>query len=222
MTCHTRPQRWPTDQALLSRVVDRAVDPHQDALAGHCRARTLVANARPIDLLVGSALFRDSFVHGGRGHVDLPRLRSVGYGVVGLTVATTWPNIGGSLSRWQFRSLGLPGPAVGSRMAIANWVVDWIERWCAESDSRLVVVRSARDVEVCLAENGPVGVLLGVQGGHVLEGDAGNVALLRERGISSAPAHVMDNDVVGSGTGRVAGGLSTLEARLLRKSRRTA
>ncbi len=158
---------------------------------------------------MGSALFRDSFVHGGRGHVDLPRLRSVGYGVVGLTVATTWPDVGGSLSRWHFRSLGLPGPAVGSRMAIANWVIDRIERWCAESDGQLVVVRSARDLEVCLAENGPVGVLLGVQGGHVLEGDAGNVARLRERGVRMfAPAHVMDNDVVGSGTGRVAGGLS--------------
>ena len=53
------------------------------------------------------------------------------------------------------------------------------------------------------------GILLGVQGGHVLDGDLRNVGRLRERGVRMfAPAHVMDNDVVGSGTGRAAGGLS--------------
>ena len=160
---------------------------------------------------MGSALFRDSFVAGGRGHVDLPRARSVGYGVVGLTVATTWPDMGGSLSRWHFRSLGLPPAAVGSRMAIANWVIDRVEAWCGESGGALVIVRTVGDLERCVAPDGPVGVLLGVQGGHVLEGDVGNIARLRARGVRMfAPAHVMDNDVVGSGTGRAAGGLSGL------------
>ena len=52
-------------------------------------------------------------------------------------------------------------------------------------------------------------MLLNVQGGHVLDGDAGNVARLRELGVRMvAPAHVMDNEVVGSGTGRRATGLS--------------
>ena len=72
-----------------------------------------------------------------------------------------------------------------------------------------MVVRTVGDLERCLAAGGPVGVLLGVQGGHVLEGDAGNIARLRARGVRMfAPAHVMDNDVVGSGTGRAASGLS--------------
>jgi membrane dipeptidase len=133
----------------------------------------------------------------------------VGYGVVGLTVATTWPDVAGSLSRWHFRALGLPASAVGSRMAIANWVIDRIERWCAESGGTLVVVRCVSDLERCLAPGGPVCVLLGVQGGHVLDGDPGNITHLRDRGVRMfAPAHVMDNDLVGSGTGRHAGGLS--------------
>ena len=158
---------------------------------------------------MGSALFRDSFVAGGRGHVDLPRLHSVGYGVVGLTVATSWPDVSGTLSRWHFRSLGLPASAVSSRMAIANWVIDRIERWSDESGEELVIVREVADLERCLAASGPVGVILGVQGGHVLEGDLCNIGQLRERGVRMfAPAHVMDNDVVGSGTGRSAAGLS--------------
>jgi membrane dipeptidase len=55
-----------------------------------------------------------------------------------------------------------------------------------------------------------------VQGGHVLDGDLRNVSRLRERGVRMfAPAHVMDNDTVGSGTGRAAGGLSGFGRELL-------
>jgi microsomal dipeptidase-like Zn-dependent dipeptidase len=160
--------------------------------------------------VVGSALFRDSFLSaGGRGHVDLPRLRAAGVNVVGLTVATAWPDLQGSLSRWHFRSQGLPSSAVGSNMAIAEWVIGRVERWCAESSGQLVIVQSAADLDLCLAEGGPLGVLLGVQGGHVLDGKIGNVARLRVRGVRMfAPAHVMDNALVGSSTGRRAGELT--------------
>ncbi len=129
--------------------------------------------------------------------------------VVGLTVATAWPDLRGSLSRWHFRSLGLPASAVGSNMAIAEWVIGRIQRWCAESAGGLVVVRSVADLEACLVEGGPVGVLIGMQGGHVLDGSLANVARLREVGVGMfAPAHVMDNSLVGSSTGRRAGGLT--------------
>ncbi|MEO6351083.1 MAG: hypothetical protein ABIP53_10585, partial [Candidatus Limnocylindrales bacterium] len=71
-----------------------------------------------VDLVVGSALFRASFVLStGRGHVDLPRLQRAAVRVVGLTVATAWPNLRGSLSGWHFRSLGIPPAALRSRMA---------------------------------------------------------------------------------------------------------
>jgi len=160
--------------------------------------------------VIGSALFRDSFVAGGSGgHVDLPRLRAVGVNVIGLTVATAWPDLRGTLSRWQFRSLGLPAAAVESHMAIAEWVIGQIHRWYAESAGGLAIVRSAADLEACLAEGGPVGVVIGVQGGHVLDGDIRNVARLRELDVRMfALAHVMDNELVGSSTGRSGGGLT--------------
>ncbi len=159
--------------------------------------------------MVGSALFRESFVPGGGGHVDLPRLRGAGVNVVGLTVATAWPDLKGSLSRWHFRSLGLPASAVGSNLAIAEWVIGRINGWCLESGGGLVVVRSLADLEACLVEGGPVGVLIGVQGGHVLDGSVANVARLRELGVRMfALAHVMDNALVGSSTGRSRGGLT--------------
>ena len=154
-------------------------------------------------------MFRDSFLRGGRGHVDLPRLERTGVRLVGLTVATTWPDLRGSLSRWHFRSLGLTARADGSPLAVAEWLIGRIHRWCAESDGRLVVVETRDDLAQCLTETGPVGVLIGVQGGHVLEGSLANVARLRERGVRMfAPAHVMDNAMVGSSTGRSGGGLT--------------
>lgn len=94
-------------------------------------------------------------------------------------------------------------------MAIAEWVIGRINGWCLESGGRLVVVRSLADLETCLVEGGPVGVLIGVQGGHVLDGSLANVARLRELGVRMfALAHVMDNALVGSSTGRSRGGLT--------------
>ena len=159
--------------------------------------------------MVGSALFRDSFVGGGRGHVDLPRLRAAGVRIVGLTVATAWPDLRGSLSRWHFRSLGLPSSALGSNMAIAEWLIARIHGWCSQSATGMVVVRSHADLQTCLADGGPLGVLIGVQGGHLLDGSLANIARLRELGVRMfAPAHVMDNALVGSSTGPLAGGLT--------------
>jgi microsomal dipeptidase-like Zn-dependent dipeptidase len=198
---------------VLSRVVDRAVN--RTALPGRLyssrEATALVQTSPIIDLLVGSALFRDTFVGGGgRGHVDLPRLRAIGVNVIGLTVATSWPDVRGSLSRWHFRSLGLPRQAAGSRMAIAEWVIGRIERWCEQSSGRLTIVRTAGDLDACLRNGGPVGVVLGVQGAHVLEGRVANIGRLRQRGVRLfAPAHVMDNDAVGSNTGGRRGALTS-------------
>ncbi len=160
--------------------------------------------------MVGSALFRESFVEGDAGgHVDLPRLQAAGVNLVGLTVATAWPDLRGSLSRRHFRSLGLPASAVGSNIAIAEWVIGRIHRWCSESTGGMVVVRSVADLEASLADGGPVGVLIGVQGGQVLDGSLGNFVRLRELGVRMfALAHVMDNDLVGSSTGRRGGRLT--------------
>lgn len=162
-----------------------------------------------VDLLAGSVLFRDSFVGGGRGHVDLPRLRAAGVNVIGLTIATRFPDLHGTLSNWHFRSLGAPAAVVRSNMALAEWLIGRIGRWCAASGGRLMVVRTRADLASCLTEGGSVGVVLSVQGGHVLDGDLRNVARLRVLGVRMlAPAHVMDNEVVGSSTGRMAGGLT--------------
>ena len=199
--------------ALLSRLVDRVVNrtAHPGPLPASARARAIHNEGPIVDLVVGSVLFRDSFVRGGGGHADLPRLKAPGFNLVGLTVATAWPDLRGSLSRWHFRSLGLAPAAIESPLAIAEWQIGRIHRWTTESDGQLLVVRSKADLETCLASGGPIGILIGVQGGQVIEDDPANIARLREAGVRMfAPAHVMDNTLVGSSTGRLAGGLSEI------------
>jgi membrane dipeptidase len=197
---------------ILSGLVDRAVNrtAHPGPLPSSERALGIHRRGPIVDLLVGSGLFRDAFVSGrARGHVDLARLRRAGVNVVGLTVATRFPDLRGTLSNWHFRSLGAPRSALASNMALAEWLISRIDGWCATSGGGLKVVRSVHDLEASLAPGGPVGVVLVVQGGHVLDGKVANVERLRNLGVRVlAPAHVMDNALVGSGTGRAASGLT--------------
>ncbi|HET7676543.1 MAG TPA: membrane dipeptidase [Candidatus Limnocylindrales bacterium] len=163
-----------------------------------------------VDLLVGTVLFRRSFMRRlGHGHVDLPRLREGGVDLIGLSIATRFPDLRGTLSAPHFRSLGMPRKALGSGMAIAEWLVQRIEGWAAASAGGLKVVRDAAGLEGRPRADGSVGAFIGVQGGHVLDGDARNVERLHALGVRMlAPAHVMDNELVGSGTGARAGGLT--------------
>jgi microsomal dipeptidase-like Zn-dependent dipeptidase len=94
-------------------------------------------------------------------------------------------------------------------MAMAQWLIGRIHGWADGSGGQALVVRSQADLERCLAPGGPFGILIGVQGGHVLERDLANIARLRAAGVRLfAPAHVMDNALVGSGTSRLAGELT--------------
>ncbi len=196
----------------ISSIVDRLLHGTARSAGPPASHEALDVHAREpvVDLVVGTALFRESFVRpAGRGHVDLPRLRAAGVNLVGLTVATRFPDLRGTLSRHHFRWLGAPPAALAGNMALAEWLISRIEGWCRESEGELRLVHDDSDLEACLADGGPVGVFIGIQGGHVLDADLANVERLRRRGVLMlAPAHVMDNDFVGSSTGRRRDGLS--------------
>ena len=181
------------------------------------RATEMHRRLSVVDLVVGTALFRASLLEpAGRGHVDLPRLQAAGLNVVGLTIATRFPDLRGTLSAHHFRSLGAPRSALNSNMAIAEWLITRIAGWCEASAGRLRLLLTRADLEACLRHEGPLGVFIGVQGGHTLEGQLVNVERLRRLGVRMlAPAHVMDNDFVGSGTGRQKRGLSGLGRELV-------
>lgn len=166
-----------------------------------------------IDLLVGSALFRRSFVTRQRGgHADLPRLLAGGVDLVGLSIATRHPDLRGTLSTSQFRALGFPMRRLRTNMQLVAAIARRIRRWEAESTGRLRLIGSAVGLDE-LATIGPgdgvVRAFLGVQGGHALDGDAANICRLHALGVRMlALSHVMDNGLVGSNTGVRRGGLT--------------
>jgi membrane dipeptidase len=191
------------DRLLHTTALSRAPAPSPEALALH--AATPV-----VDLVVGTALFRATMIEPARGgHVDLPRLRAGGVNVIGLTVATRFPDLRGTLSRFHFRSLGATRAALASNMALAEWLIERIHGWCAASAGGLRLLTGRADLQACLGRDGPIGVFVGVQGAHVLDGRLEGVERLRSLGVRMfAPAHVMDNRYVGSGTGHHRGGLT--------------
>ena len=203
-----------TPRSVISRTADRVL--HRTALPGpqpiSADAAALHGSVPVVDLLLGSAIMRPGFLARRRhGHADLPRLREGGVDLVGLSIATRHPNLRGTLSTPFFWSQGLPRSALGSDMAIAEALIDRIEGWAARSGGELRIVRGRGDLDQVGPGAGWLGAFLGVQGGHVLEGDVSNLARLYERGLRMlALAHVMDNALVGSNTGARRGGLTGL------------
>ncbi|MBA2488822.1 MAG: membrane dipeptidase [Chloroflexi bacterium] len=175
-------------------------------------ARELHARVPVVDLLVATPLFRAGFVQRRRhGHADLPRLIQGGVDLVGFSIATRHPDLRGTLSRPHFWSLGLSTRSLGSDMAIAGALIDRIEDWARRSRGRLRLLPASDDLDGVMSDrmSGVVSAFVGIQGGHVLEGQPANVAALAARGVRMfAPAHVMDNALVGSNTGRHSGGLT--------------
>jgi membrane dipeptidase len=169
-----------------------------------------------VDLVVGTVLFRRGLLASRSiGHVDLPRLVAAGVDLVGLTLATRFPNLRGTLSGPHFRSLGISADG-NANMPLASAFIERMGAWAADSDGRLELVGSGRDIRAIQAANSGSGsrvvrAFVGVQGGHVLDGDPANVERLAARGVRMlALAHVMDNELVGSSTGVAAGGLTGL------------
>jgi microsomal dipeptidase-like Zn-dependent dipeptidase len=203
-----------TPRSVISRTADRML--HRTALAGpqpvSAEAAALHASVPVVDLLLGSAIMRPRFLgRRRRGHADLPRLREGGVDLVGLSIATRHPDLRGTSSTPFFWSQGLPRSVLGSDMAIAQALIDRIEGWARGSGEALRIVRGREDLDLVGPASGWLGAFLGVQGGHVLEGDVSNLERLHERGVRMlALAHVMDNALVGSNTGAERGGLKGL------------
>ena len=96
------------------------------------------------------------------GHTDLPRLREGG--------------VGG-----QFWSVFVPAELPGSHARVQLEQLDLARRMIARYPDDLALCRTADDVEAAFAA-GRIGSLLGMEGGHVLEGSLGALRAFRELG----------------------------------------
>jgi microsomal dipeptidase-like Zn-dependent dipeptidase len=186
-------------------------------------ARALHDSALVADLHADSLLFRrDLTKRSSRGHVDLPRLREGGVGLQVLGVVTR-VYTGTNVDRTQASGLNLVRllGCVGLRRSCvtgpfgrleeqAGFLADNVAR-----DGRLVWLREAADLERLRRrrEGDPavLGVLLGVEGAHALEGVPENLERAFAHGVRMLGlAHFFDNAYTGSAHGVAKGGLTDL------------
>lgn len=97
-----------------------------------------------------------------RGHTDLPRLRAGGVGA-------------------QFWSVYVPAETGGGHARMQLEQLDLARRMIAQYPDDLAPCRTADEVESAFA-SGRIGSLLGMEGGHVLEGSLGALRAYRELG----------------------------------------
>jgi len=187
------------------------------------RARALHDSTLVADLHADSLLFRRDLTRRvSRGHVDLPRLREGGVGLQVLGVVTrvySGTNVDRTeasgldlvrlLGCLRFRRSCFTGP-FGRLEEQAGYLAGNVER-----DGRLVWLRERADLERLRAarasDPGTIGVLLGVEGAHALEGEPENLERAFALGVRMLGlAHFFDNPYTGSAHGVEQGGLSDL------------
>ncbi len=124
------------------------------------------------------------------GHTDLPRLRAGG--------------VGG-----QFWSVYVPGEGMASRALLQLEQLDLARRMIDRYPDDLEFCLTANDAERAMAA-GRIGSLLGMEGGHVLEGSLGALRAFSDLGARYLTlTHNTSNQIGDSATGeRVHGGLS--------------
>ncbi|MRG98085.1 dipeptidase [Polyangium spumosum] len=98
------------------------------------------------------------------GHVDVPRMKEGGMGA-------------------QF--FGLVSLPIGQRHGLARVIdeqIDALEGQISRAPHRIIKVRTAAEIEAARAR-GQVGALLGIEGGHALEGSLDKLAHFARRGV---------------------------------------
>jgi membrane dipeptidase len=192
-------------------------------------ARALHDSLWIADLHADSLLWgRDLLRAHRRGHVDLPRLIAGNVALQVFTVVSKVP-FGINFSANSARSDMITPLTVLQRWPVATWSslharaqfqASRLRRFADASNGRLVVVRSAQDVEDLAARRsrgeGVVAALLGAEGAQVLEGKVGNVDALFGAGFRlMGLTHFFDTDVAGSAHGVAKSGLTPLGRQVL-------
>ncbi|MBN7795034.1 membrane dipeptidase [Parahaliea mediterranea] len=204
-------------EARTNRVVDHApADISADARRLHA---SLVVGDWHADTLMWRP---DLLERADTGHVDIPRLRE---GNVALQMFTTVSKV--PMFRDHVSNNADTPDAMLLQALLQTWPLrawsDLTERTLLQGDrllavaaqapEALMVIRSQEDLKQLLARRAAgeavIGGLLGVEGGHALEGRIGSLDRLYERGFRMIGLqHFFDNALGGSLHGQTKGGLT--------------
>jgi microsomal dipeptidase-like Zn-dependent dipeptidase len=196
-------------------------------------ARRLHATLFVADLHTDLLLWhRDPLARGARGHTDLPRLMDGNVALQVFSTVTKTPR-GINYVRNTAESDNITALALLQRWPVGTWrslraralhEASRLAHAAARSDGRLVLVRTAADLDAFVAARAAapaerrVAALLATEGLHAIEGDLRNVDTLHAAGFRMLGlTHFFDNEVAGSAHGVAKGGLTPLGRAVVRR-----
>lgn len=138
---------------------------------------------------------RDLNARSKEGHVDFPRLRDAGVKLQCFTIVTRgFPIIGGfpAFAWWN----DWPKQARKGEWARALFQIEALRRYCQASNGQAEVADSRPLLEQNLAQD-RISAVLGVEGGHVLEGRVERVAELWRLGVRFMSLTHLSNNALG-------------------------
>ncbi len=202
----------------------RAKKPSMEALLLHKTLRIVDLHADP--LLWGRDLLKQSSV----GDVDIPRMIE-GHVAVQIFTAVTKSPRGLNYEKnsadsdtiiWLALAQRWPPRTWNSLTERALYMAERLKGMAAKSDGKLVVVRSSRDLTGYLKRRESdlriTAGILGIEGGHALEGKLENLDRVFEAGFRYiSPTHFFDDEFAGSSAGVQKGGLTALGRRLVER-----
>ena len=166
-----------------------------------------------------------------RGHVDFPRMREANVALEMFTIVSKSPagqnmrsnsedafdnitplTIAKGESPWNWFSL------INRTLSQSQDLADFVEN----EGEKAIFVKSKADlgklIEARKSEKEVIGAMLGIEGGHALEGTLENLEKVYEAGVRMiGPTHFFDNEFGGSAHGENNGGLSDFGKSAVRK-----
>ena len=199
------------------------IEPAASAGAVDARAAALHRSLFVADLHADTLMWaRDFLARGERGHVDLPRLVAGNVALQVLTTVTRSPHglnyeRNAADARDDITLLALvqrwPPRTWNSLTERALYQAARLDGFVARSQGQLTVLRNRADVEALVVRRAAgervVGVVLGTEGSHALEGRLENIGRLHDAGFRiMSLQHFFDNELGGSLHGTSGAGLS--------------
>ena len=132
------------------------------------------------------------------GHVDFPRLREGGVKIQCFTIVTRGLPVIDGFTPFMLKNRW-PAEARRSEWTRCTWQIDRLEHFC-EADGHAAITGSQAQLEQNLLEN-RISAVIGVEGGHAVEGQVDRVKTLHARGVRfMSLTHLANNELGGTST----------------------
>lgn len=164
------------------------------------------------------------------GHVDFPRMQEGNMAFQAFTLVTKSPkgqnfhkNSGDSFDMITALSIG-QGQSVKTWFSLLNralYQCDKLHHFAKNYNDQFIVVKSKADFQSLLEKRKTnkkvIGGMLGIEGGHCLEGDINNLQKVYDAGVRMlGPTHFFDNEMGGSAHGISDKGLSSFGMKVIK------